>query len=76
MPMSSDDLMMLYGFHVHVVLSIFAIFGLVLFYRWIVTTQKPDMQRNIAVWTMLICGLGIALTVPFCLAGMRLMMDM
>lgn len=71
-----NDLAMLYGFHVHVTLSILALYALTLLYRWIVATQTPRVQRNIAVWTLLVCSAGIAITVPYCLAGWRLMGSM
>lgn len=69
-----NDLSMLYAFHVHVILSIFGIFGLILLYHCIVTFLPKETQRTIAVATLIISGIGIALTVPFCLVGMRLMM--
>lgn len=74
--MSYDHLGMLYMFHVHVILSILAFFGLFLLYRWIITTQPPHIQGRIAVWVLILSGLGITITVPYCLAGIRLMHGM
>lgn len=72
-PVSSPDITMLYLFHVHVVFSILAFFSLFLLYRWIITTQPSYVQGRIAAWMLILSGIGVAATVPFCLAGMRLM---
>jgi hypothetical protein len=71
--MNHSPLVMLYLFHAHVILSIIAVLGVFLFYRWAVTSLKPPSLLQLAAWCLGIGLIGVLLTVPFCLAGMRLM---
>jgi hypothetical protein len=71
--MTHSPLVMLYLFHVHVILSILGILGVFLLYRWAVTSLKPAALRTLAFWCVGIGLVGVFLTVPFCLAGWRLM---
>lgn len=63
----------LYLFHLHVFFSILGLFGVFLAYHW-VKQLPPAAQRNVALWCLILGGIGILITVPFCLIGMRLMM--
>ena len=62
----------LYGFHVHVVLSIIGFFGVFLFYHW-AKTLPSRRQLHLALVTMGIGVIGVFLTVQYCLIGLRLM---
>lgn len=74
--MTNTSLFSLYLFHAHVVLSIIGILGFVFFYQWAVRTLPAKALKTLAIWCFVIGGIGVALTVPFCLAGMRLLYGM
>lgn len=65
----------LYLFHLHVFFSILGLFGVLLMYHW-VKLLPAQSQRKVALWSLVLGGIGILFTIPFCLVGMRLMMPM
>lgn len=66
-------LLHLYLFHLHVFFSVWFFVGVGLTYSWIKTLPSP--QRKYWTFRILIFGtLGTALTVPFCIVGIRVLM--
>jgi hypothetical protein len=73
MPVTSSHLFSLYLFHVHVFFSIVALVGVCLLYN-VFRAQPIERQRVLALRCLFLGGIGILVTVPFCLAGWRLLL--
>lgn len=71
--MPHSPVVMLYLFHLHVFLSILALLGVFLFHHWAVRALTAPQLRRLALWCVGLGTAGIVVTVPFCLAGWRLM---
>jgi hypothetical protein len=70
--LSLSALLPLYGFHVHIFFSIMFFMGVGLLYRWLSQVQQSRALLMRALWFLGIGAAGVLLTVPFCLAGIRL----
>ena len=70
------DLFLLYGFHFHVFVSLLAIMGMIMLHQWALRNLPPEKLKRTALWMFWLGAAGVALTVPFCIVGMRLIGSM
>jgi hypothetical protein len=73
MCMSDHSLLQLYLFHLHVFFSVFFFVGVGLVYSSL-KSLPPAQKKQAAFWTLGLATLGTALTVPFCIVGMKILM--
>lgn len=62
----------LYLFHAHVVFSILGFMGFGLMYS-LLRNLPPPQKKKASIVLLVIGGIGVVLTVPFCLVALRLM---
>ncbi len=73
MQATSHDIAMLYMFHVHVFFSILGLMGVFLLYG-VFRSLPIERQRIVGLRCLVLGGAGILATIPFCLAGWRLLL--